>query len=385
MFNRIVALQTGPTTKLEKFYEKIKVWLSKGLGMPGFKGWLTEAGMGWQGKEEWWIRNFNSERTIPHNGVDFCWYDGQKVIEEMGGKTVPMITDGTLVAIKSDFLGFSYIVKTSFRDSQGRSLHIAYAHAALAKGRTLSVGDQIQKDDPVLAITTSKTSCPSHLHVSTIWVADNYDWNQFDWNTVNNPGSVVEFVNPLPDDIRFGAYTPSPNIATLTIIGERLNFGFPATKTLMDAENHDELAALAVKQVKQGAKFLTINVGTDAIDRLEFLEEHIRRVQQAVFDAGYPVPLAFDSQDPVVLRACLETFDTMLANMEKPIVNSVNEPTLAKLDASEHNLSWANLDALLKAQQALSYCNYDVRPSGRREHTVQRFKSGYRGNHSQGD
>ena len=116
-------------------------------------------------------------------------------------------------------------------------------------------------------------------------------------------------------------------IPNLTIIGERINPGFPKSKQLLDNMDIDGLARLAVSQVRNGAAFLTINIGENPLERLDFLRDLIVSVQNAV-----DVPLSFDSPDPSVQEICLKVYDPEKASGCKPIVNSVSEQRWEMLD-----------------------------------------------------
>jgi 5-methyltetrahydrofolate--homocysteine methyltransferase len=116
-------------------------------------------------------------------------------------------------------------------------------------------------------------------------------------------------------------------IPNLTIIGERINPGFPISKKLIDNRDIDGLAKLAVSQVRNGAGYLTINTGENPLERLDFLQDLILSVQNVV-----DVPLSFDSPDPLVQEICLKVYDPEKAKGRKPIVNSVNEQRWEMLD-----------------------------------------------------
>lgn len=116
-------------------------------------------------------------------------------------------------------------------------------------------------------------------------------------------------------------------IDNLTFIGERINPGFRTSKELLDSENIDGLAKLAVSQVEKGAGFLTINIGENPMARTNFLRSLIVAVQDAV-----DIPLSFDSPDPAVQEICLNTYDPDKALGRKPIVNSINEQRWGMID-----------------------------------------------------
>jgi cobalamin-dependent methionine synthase I len=113
----------------------------------------------------------------------------------------------------------------------------------------------------------------------------------------------------------------------LTLIGERINPGFATSKALLAKEDICGLQELAVSQVRQGAQYLTINVGDKATGTTGFLVKLIEAVQEAV-----NVPLAFDYPHRSVQETCLKTYRPEKACGRRPIVNSVTELRLDMLD-----------------------------------------------------
>ena len=109
-------------------------------------------------------------------------------------------------------------------------------------------------------------------------------------------------------------------IPSLTVIGERINPGFPKSKQMLDNMDIPGLARLAASQVQNGADFLTVNVGEDPLKNSDFLRDLILSVQNVVH-----VPLSFDSPDPLVQEICLKAYDPEKAKGRRPIVNSINE------------------------------------------------------------
>jgi 5-methyltetrahydrofolate--homocysteine methyltransferase len=102
----------------------------------------------------------------------------------------------------------------------------------------------------------------------------------------------------------------------ISIIGDRINPGFKATRALVEASDLAGLQALAVKQVEAGAFALDFTVGPRARSDKAFLVDAIRAVQDAV-----DVPLCFDYPDLALQRACLEAYDPG----KTPIINSLAE------------------------------------------------------------
>lgn len=116
----------------------------------------------------------------------------------------------------------------------------------------------------------------------------------------------------------------------LTIIGERINPGFAASRALLDAEDIPGLQQLAREQEAKGAHYLTINVGEKAAARPDFLAALIRAVQEVT-----SLPLSFDYPNCAVQELCLKTWDASRAGWRKPIVNSISElrPEMLELAA----------------------------------------------------
>jgi 5-methyltetrahydrofolate--homocysteine methyltransferase len=102
----------------------------------------------------------------------------------------------------------------------------------------------------------------------------------------------------------------------ISVIGDRINPGFKATRVLVEASDLAGLQALAVKQVEAGAVALDFTVGPRGRSDKAFLVDAIRAVQDAV-----AVPLCFDYPDPAVQRVCLEAYDPG----KTPIINSLAE------------------------------------------------------------
>jgi len=100
----------------------------------------------------------------------------------------------------------------------------------------------------------------------------------------------------------------------LVIIGERINpTGRKKLASALEQGNLDFVREEAVKQVKEGAQVLDINVGVSGIDEATMLREAILAVMEVV-----DVPLCIDSALPTALAAGLSAYQG------KALVNSVN-------------------------------------------------------------
>jgi 5-methyltetrahydrofolate--homocysteine methyltransferase len=109
-------------------------------------------------------------------------------------------------------------------------------------------------------------------------------------------------------------------IPGVSIIGDRINPGFKATKALVETEDIAGLQALAVRQVQAGAWCLDVTVGPRGYQDALFLTEVIRALQAAV-----DVPLCFDYPVAAVQEVCLKAYDPSKARGRRPVVNSIAE------------------------------------------------------------
>jgi cobalamin-dependent methionine synthase I len=102
----------------------------------------------------------------------------------------------------------------------------------------------------------------------------------------------------------------------ITIIGERINYGIPRVRPLLETGDADALAELARAQAAQGAAALDVNIGPlDA----GAMRGTVETVQSAV-----RLPLCIDSTSPEILRAGIEACDPARSD-GLPILNSATE------------------------------------------------------------
>jgi len=119
-------------------------------------------------------------------------------------------------------------------------------------------------------------------------------------------------------------------IPGVSIIGDRINPGFKATKALIEAEDITGLQALAVRQVQAGAWCLDVTVGPRGYQDAHFLTEVIKALQAAV-----DVPLCFDYPSAAVQEVCLKAYDPAKAQGRKPVVNSIAETRQEMLELAK--------------------------------------------------
>lgn len=116
-------------------------------------------------------------------------------------------------------------------------------------------------------------------------------------------------------------------IPALTIIGDRINPGFKATKTLVEAEDIQGIQYLAKRQVDEGAAILDVTIGSRGYQDEKFLTEIIQAIQSVV-----KVPLCFDYPKLEVQEVCLKAYDRNKAGGQAPLINSIAETRWEMVD-----------------------------------------------------
>lgn len=116
-------------------------------------------------------------------------------------------------------------------------------------------------------------------------------------------------------------------IPNVTLIGDRINPGFKATRILLEEENIDGIQELAHRQVEEGASILDVTIGARAYEDPKFLTEVIRAIQSRV-----DVPLCFDYPKLEVQEVCLMAYNPGKAGGRMPLVNSIAETRWEMVD-----------------------------------------------------
>ena len=99
-----------------------------------------------------------------------------------------------------------------------------------------------------------------------------------------------------------------------TVVGERINpTGKKKVQAALRADDYDFLVSEGIKQEKQNAAVLDVNVGVSGIDETKAMLEMIKRLSKAT-----TLPLQIDSSKPEVIEKALRYYDGVA------IVNSVN-------------------------------------------------------------
>jgi len=91
----------------------------------------------------------------------------------------------------------------------------------------------------------------------------------------------------------------------MILIGERINGMFKDVKQAIEEKNKHVIQDLAKRQIKAGATYLDINVGTAAADQEATMQWLVETIQETC-----SIPLCLDSQKPDVIAAGLKVTNT---------------------------------------------------------------------------
>lgn len=163
-----------------------------GLDLNGFDSWVFCPGMMFNSPQKWW--GDHGLRDFPHEGVDLCLYRGRNArIQRMDEKNrIPVLSDGVVKAIFSDFLGKAVIVEHENSEIDNRRFLSIYAHT---KPRTeVKIGTIVKEGDIIanLAETSrSKANIIPHLHFSLGLPSPPVTYDKFVWNTIRKPALIT--------------------------------------------------------------------------------------------------------------------------------------------------------------------------------------------------
>jgi murein DD-endopeptidase MepM/ murein hydrolase activator NlpD len=167
------------------------------LDQGGFNGWVFCPGMLFNSTDKWWGNQ--GKRDKPHEGLDLCLYkDREDTILRLGEKAkIPVIYDGTIVAIVDDFIGKSVIIEHLFSDYDNNRLCTIYGHTIPED--TLYVGKIVKQGDVIATLadsSTSKIDIFPHLHISVGWTSKEISYDSLDWENIGDPNTVT-LLDPL--------------------------------------------------------------------------------------------------------------------------------------------------------------------------------------------
>lgn len=127
--------------------------------------WLISDGMGYGHRAKWWA---GGQRPASHNGVDLQRYEatggGSSVL--MPGALVPLIWQGRVVGMASDFIATSVFVHHP-------ELGLLSAFGHIVPAEVVRIGAELRAVDVVGSVSPNpERACPPHLHVSVLEVGE---------------------------------------------------------------------------------------------------------------------------------------------------------------------------------------------------------------------
>ncbi|UCG83351.1 MAG: hypothetical protein JSW38_00560 [Dehalococcoidia bacterium] len=168
-----------------------------GLDRMGFEQWLFLPGMLFNAVEMWWGNG--GDRNRPHEGLDLCFFrDSWGKVQSIGPETqIPVMYQGEIVAIHSDFLGQSMYVHHGNLGGEGAYFYTIYGHIRPVKhvhlGKVLDEGDVFAT---IADTANEQVRAPAHLHISMAWLALSVAPEDLDWSVVTDPELAV-LIDPL--------------------------------------------------------------------------------------------------------------------------------------------------------------------------------------------
>lgn len=166
------------TTMLKSDFTQNIIALNQ-LNLLAFRAWSLKPGMGFGDRNKWW--GVGKNRPTPHEGLDLKAFRDEKNQEIQLTPTtivVPLFK-GILINIIDDFLGQTVIISHDQVNQEGAVLHGFYAH--LSPNPTLRAGSILSETTGLGTIAAEKNQCPAHLHISTAWIAKDFQLKKFSW------------------------------------------------------------------------------------------------------------------------------------------------------------------------------------------------------------
>ncbi len=167
------------------------------LQQNGFKRWLFYPGMAFDTTQKWW-GDFGT-RDFPHEGVDFCFYEGTdgQIFHFEANSIIPVIGDGVVRSVFKDYLGHAIIVEHAPWSGSEQNLLSIYAHTDPLP--TVEPGLSVNKG-AVIATTAdtrnAKAKILSHLHFTLGLASPDLSYEDFYWNLIRDPANVT-LLDPL--------------------------------------------------------------------------------------------------------------------------------------------------------------------------------------------
>ena len=167
------------------------------LNHAGFKHWRLCPGMQFNGLQKWW--GDHGKRDFPHEGIDICLYrdvDGQ-IIRLDDTSQVPAISNGTVKAIFTDYLGQAVVLAHEKVNTAEQRLLSVYAHTTPLPH--ITVGSAVKEGEILATLADtrhSKAKIIPHLHFSLALASPALTYENFVWNVMRRPDRIT-LLDPL--------------------------------------------------------------------------------------------------------------------------------------------------------------------------------------------
>lgn len=167
------------------------------LPLDDFSSWVFQSGMHFNAPNKWW--GDLGQRDFPHEGVDFCLFKtlSGKIRQLSHHTQIPVIHDGLVKHIFTDYLGQAVVVEHDANANQNFKMISVYAHTNPMN--SLHAGVCVKQGDVIATIADtrhSKTPILPHLHYTLGRASADIDYEHFIWNDMRNP-NLVQLMDPL--------------------------------------------------------------------------------------------------------------------------------------------------------------------------------------------
>ena len=162
------------------------------LDPENFRSWIFCPGMLFGSPDKWW--GDHGLRDFPHEGIDLCLYaDRTGRICRLDDETrIPVIQDGMVKAMFTDYLGQAIILEHEYGHSQNKKILSVYAHTEPQTG--IQPGVAVKKGDVIATIadtSSSKAKILPHLHLTIGIPSPILSYDSFVWNIMRDPDRVT--------------------------------------------------------------------------------------------------------------------------------------------------------------------------------------------------
>jgi murein DD-endopeptidase MepM/ murein hydrolase activator NlpD len=159
--------------------------------------WIFAPGMLFSSFEKWW--DPGSLRSSAHEGIDMLACSGREgnILEVNENTEVPVIYDGQIIKVLSDFLGTSVFVMHNIYDECNRGLCTVYGH--IDQGEDVLEGEFVKSGDVlgrIAAVKKRGNTVPPHLHITVAWIPATLLFSGLNWQMIGGCKDII-LLDPL--------------------------------------------------------------------------------------------------------------------------------------------------------------------------------------------